>query len=320
MKTDRDSRTHAGCAWSCDLSSDAIKKASGETCVSSVFDPTSENEFYNWRASQEPKRIVLVDRRQRLRRGEEGQRRTALQGYKKVEKSKMPPKNRKRGGSGKSKTTEPAAKSAKRELDDSTEHVTIESLTAGRKTTVTSSGEEKGNIEAHSFWLMKSEPESRIENGVDVKFGVEDLKAQQSQTACWDGVRNYQARNFMRDMKVGQLAFFYHSNCKEPGIAAIVKIVKESYVDHTQFDKKDPHYDPRSSKQNPKWFMVDVQFVRMMKRFISLAEMKRYHQEHKTKEGPLKNMALFTRARLSVQPVAKEEFDFVLSLEDKKPV
>ncbi|XP_059495135.1 thymocyte nuclear protein 1 isoform X6 [Stegostoma tigrinum] len=129
-----------------------------------------------------------------------------------------------------------------------------------------------------------------------------------------------QARNFMRDMKLEQLAFFYHSNCKEPGIAALIKIVKESYVDHTQFDKKDPHYDPRSSKQNPKWFMVDVQFVRMMKRYISLAELKRYHQEHKTKDGPLKNMALFTRARLSVQPVTKEEFDFVLSLEDQKPV
>ncbi|XP_072342750.1 thymocyte nuclear protein 1 isoform X2 [Scyliorhinus torazame] len=232
----------------------------------------------------------------------------------------MPPRNLKRGGSGKPKTTEPAAKSAKKELDDSTELVAIECLATGRRTTVRPPGEEKGNKEANSFWLMKSEPESRFENGVDMKFGVEDLKVQHNQTACWDGVRNYQARNFMRDMKVGQLAFFYHSNCKEPGIAAVVKIVKESYVDHTQFDKKDPHYDPRSSKENPKWFMVDVQFVRMMKRFISLAEMKQYHQEHKTKEGPLKNMALFTRARLSVQPLAKEEFDFVLSLEDKKPI
>ncbi|XP_059495134.1 thymocyte nuclear protein 1 isoform X5 [Stegostoma tigrinum] len=164
--------------------------------------------------------------------------------------------------------------------------------------------------------LQKTKNVVEMEN----QFGVEDLKAQQNQTACWDGVRNYQARNFMRDMKLEQLAFFYHSNCKEPGIAALIKIVKESYVDHTQFDKKDPHYDPRSSKQNPKWFMVDVQFVRMMKRYISLAELKRYHQEHKTKDGPLKNMALFTRARLSVQPVTKEEFDFVLSLEDQKPV
>uniref|UniRef100_UPI00398E659E thymocyte nuclear protein 1 n=1 Tax=Pristiophorus japonicus TaxID=55135 RepID=UPI00398E659E len=232
----------------------------------------------------------------------------------------MPPKSNKRGRSGKSKTAEPAAKFVKKEPDDSTEQPTVESSTTGRGTTAKSSGEDNGNKETHSFWLMKSEPESRIENGVDMKFGVEDLKAQPNQTACWDGVRNYQARNFMRDMKVGQLAFFYHSNCKEPGIAAVVKIVKEAYVDHTQFDKKDPHHDPRSSKQNPKWFMVDVQFVRIMKRFISLAEMKKYHQEHKTNEGSLKNMALFTRARLSVQPLTKEEFDFVLSLEDQKPV
>ncbi|XP_017566554.1 thymocyte nuclear protein 1 [Pygocentrus nattereri] len=168
----------------------------------------------------------------------------------------------------------------------------------------------------YSHWLMKSEPESRIENGVDVKFGIEDLKALPNQTSCWDGVRNYQARNFMRDMKVGQQAFFYHSNCKEPGIAGIIKIVKEAYVDHTQFDKKDVHYDPSSKPDNPKWSMVDVKFERMTKRFIPLAELKKYHLQHKSKGGPLSNMALFTRARLSVQPLTTEEFDFVLSLED----
>ncbi|XP_051717572.1 thymocyte nuclear protein 1 [Ctenopharyngodon idella] len=173
---------------------------------------------------------------------------------------------------------------------------------------------------SYSHWLMKSEPESRIENGVDVKFGIEDLKALPNQTGCWDGVRNYQARNFMRDMKVGQQAFFYHSNCKEPGIAGLMKIVKESYVDHTQFDKKDAHYDPSSKADNPKWSMVDVQFERMAKRFISLAELKKYHLQHKAKGGPLKDMALFTRARLSVQPLTAEEFDFVLSLENEDPI
>nr|KAF6312306.1 thymocyte nuclear protein 1 [Pipistrellus kuhlii] len=75
-----------------------------------------------------------------------------------------------------------------------------------------------------SYWLMKSEPESRLEKGVDVKFSIEDLKAEPKQTACWDGVRNYQARNFLRAMKLGQEAFFYHSNCKEPGIAGLVKV------------------------------------------------------------------------------------------------
>ncbi|XP_074833063.1 thymocyte nuclear protein 1 [Carettochelys insculpta] len=175
----------------------------------------------------------------------------------------------------------------------------------------------QGSKQAYSHWLMKSEPESRFEKGVDVKFGIEDLKAQPYQTACWDGVRNYQARNFMRDMQVGQEAFFYHSNCKEPGIAGIIKIVKEAYPDHTQFDKKSPHYDSSSTKENPKWSMVDVQFERMMKRFIPLSELKAHHQAHRAAGGPLKDMMLFTRQRLSVQPLTHEEFEFVLSLEEK---
>ncbi|XP_058490432.1 thymocyte nuclear protein 1 [Solea solea] len=172
----------------------------------------------------------------------------------------------------------------------------------------------------HCHWLMKSEPESRFENGIDVKFGIEDLKKLPDQTGCWDGVRNYQARNFMRQMKEGQLAFFYHSNCKEPGIAGLMKIVKESYVDHTQFDRKDVHYDASSKPENPKWSMVDVQYQRTMTRYIPLSELKKYHLQHRDKGGPLKDMALFTRARLSVQPLTTEEFDFVLSLEDKEPL
>lgn len=172
----------------------------------------------------------------------------------------------------------------------------------------------------YSRWLMKSEPESRFENGVDMKFGIEDLKALPNQTSCWDGVRNYQARNFMRQMKEGQLAFFYHSNCKEPGIAGVMKIVKEGYVDHTQFDKKDAHFDASSKPDNPKWSMVDVQYQRMTRRFLPLSELKKHHLQHRAKGGPLKDMALFTRARLSVQPLTTEEFDFVLSLEDKKPL
>ncbi|XP_053547493.1 thymocyte nuclear protein 1 isoform X2 [Bombina bombina] len=170
----------------------------------------------------------------------------------------------------------------------------------------------------YAHWLMKSEPESRIEKGVEMKFGIEDLKGQPDQRACWDGVRNYQARNFMKSMKIGQEAFFYHSNCKEPGIAGIVKIVKEAYVDHTQFDKTNPHYDASSSKEKPRWFMVDVQFVRMMKRYIPLSELKQLHQKHKGSGGALKNIGLFTRARLSVQPLTQEEFDYILSLEDQK--
>ena len=99
-----------------------------------------------------------------------------------------------------------------------------------------------------THWLIKSEPDSRMENGVEMKFSFDDLKAEPDSTACWDGVRNYSARNNMRAMKEGQQAFFYHSNTKPPGIVGIVDIVKEAYVDHTQFDRKDPHYDAASRK------------------------------------------------------------------------
>ena len=108
----------------------------------------------------------------------------------------------------------------------------------------------------------------------------------------------------------------FSSNCKPPGIAAIVEIVKAGYPDDTQFDKKSNHYDPKSSKENPRWYMVDVKFERMLKRFISLAELKKLHLQHKTSGGALKSVALFTKARLSVQPLTKEEFEFILSLED----
>lgn len=181
-------------------------------------------------------------------------------------------------------------------------------------------GTKNGAKSSINYWLMKSEPESRLHRGVDMKFSIEDLKAQPQQTACWDGVRNYQARNFMRAMKVEEKAFFYHSNCKQPGIVGLMKIVKEAYPDHTQFERHNPHYDPSSSAENPKWSMVDVQYVRMMKRFISLAELKTCHRAHKVTGGPLQSMTLFNRQRLSVQPVTQEEFDFIMSLEEKEPV
>ncbi|MEQ2262536.1 Thymocyte nuclear protein 1 [Xenotaenia resolanae] len=224
----------------------------------------------------------------------------------------MPPKK-------KARVSKTSAKSGK--IDD------IErTSSAGRKRKAaapvekTGEGSQSAGSAIFTCWLMKSEPESRFENGIDVKFGIEDLKALPDQTGCWDGVRNYQARNFMRQMKEGQQAFFYHSNCKEPGIAGIMRIVKEAYVDHTQFDKKDVHYDASSKPDNPKWSMVDVQFQRMMKRFLPLSELKKYHLQHGANGGPLKDMALFTRARLSVQPLTAEEFDFILSLEDKEPL
>jgi predicted RNA-binding protein with PUA-like domain len=151
-----------------------------------------------------------------------------------------------------------------------------------------------------NYWLMKSEP--------DV-FGIEDLVKRPDKTEPWDGVRNYQARNMMRDdMKKGDLAFLYHSNCKEPGIAGIMKIVREGYPDHTAFDAKEKYFDPKSDPDNPRWYMVDVRHVRTLKRIITLTELKTHDE--------LSGLPLVRRGnRLSVMPIIKTHWDFILSLE-----
>jgi predicted RNA-binding protein with PUA-like domain len=144
-----------------------------------------------------------------------------------------------------------------------------------------------------NYWLMKSEPEC---------FGIADLKMRSKQTEPWDGVRNYQARNMMRDeMKVGDLAFFYHSNCKIPGIIGITKIVKSAYPDHTQFDPENHHYDPKSNLENPRWVMVDVKFEKQFKTVISLDSLR---ENPKLVEMPL----LRKGNRLSITPVSKHQW------------
>lgn len=158
------------------------------------------------------------------------------------------------------------------------------------------------------FFLIKSEPESRFENGVDMKFSIDDLAKCKNQTEHWDGVRNYAARNIMRDeMKLNDQAFFYHSNCKQPGIVGIVDVVRESYADFTAFDPKDPHYDARSTPQKPLWFMVDVKLREKFPRIVTLEELKK----HKSR---LADMDLFKTSRLSVQRVPKHCFEFICDL------
>ena len=151
------------------------------------------------------------------------------------------------------------------------------------------------------YWLMKSEPD---------EFGIDDLAREKGKRAHWDGVRNYQARNFMRDMKVGDQAFFYHSSCPQPGVAGIVKVVRAAYPDHTAFDPNDKHYDPKSDPDEPRWFMVDVALVRKFARIIPLSALR----EHS--EKALKDMVLLRRGnRLSVMPVTKKHWDRILKLE-----
>jgi len=153
-----------------------------------------------------------------------------------------------------------------------------------------------------AYWLMKSEP--------DV-FGIEHLKALPNQTDHWDGVRNYQARNMMRDeMKVGDQVFFYHSNCKPPAIVGIMEVTKEGYPDYTAFDPDQKYYDPKSDPDKPRWYMVDVKHVRDLKREIPLDELKTYPE--------LSEMRLVQKGnRLSIMPVTEDEWNFILSIEDQ---
>ena len=143
-----------------------------------------------------------------------------------------------------------------------------------------------------NYWLMKSEP--------DV-YGIDRMK--EDRRTCWDGIRNYQARNFMRDeMKKGDLVLFYHSNAKPPGAVGVVEVCsKEAYPDHTQFDETDKHYDPKSDPDKPRWFMVDVKYRFKFKREVTLAEIR--------EEKALADMRLIQRGnRLSITPVTEKEF------------
>lgn len=150
-----------------------------------------------------------------------------------------------------------------------------------------------------AYWLMKSEPDT---------FSLEDLRNRPDSTEHWDGVRNYQARNMMRDqMRRGDKVFFYHSSCPVPGIAGIATVVRESYPDGSAQNPESRYYDPKASIEDPRWFMVDVKFERKFKRFIPLSELKA--------EPALGEMALLKKgSRLSIMPVSKEEWQQILSM------
>jgi predicted RNA-binding protein with PUA-like domain len=145
------------------------------------------------------------------------------------------------------------------------------------------------------YWLMKSEPSG---------FSINDLAATSGKTTAWSGVRNYQARNFMRDqMRVGDKAFFYHSNCEEPGIAGIAEVCKLAYPDATQYDRKSKYYDPKATAQNPRWFNVDVRLVRKT-RLASIKELRRHRE--------LANMRVLQKGnRLSITPVDPREWELI---------
>lgn len=153
----------------------------------------------------------------------------------------------------------------------------------------------------NKFWLIKSEPS---------EFSIDDLEKSKNQTTNWEGVRNYQARNFIRDeMKNGDKVLFYHSSTEPNAIVGICEVVKEAYPDHTQFDSKNVHYDPKADKKNPTWFMVDIKLVRKFKKPVTLEEIK-VNQK-------LAKMRLVQRGnRLSVMPVTKDEHEEILKIDN----
>ncbi|MEP7272181.1 MAG: EVE domain-containing protein [Acidobacteriota bacterium] len=148
------------------------------------------------------------------------------------------------------------------------------------------------------YWLMKTEPNS---------FSIDDLERAGGKTTSWDGVRNYQARNFMRKMRVGDEVLFYHSNADPPAVVGIVRVVKEAYPDHTAFDPSDKHYDPGSKPDHPRWDMVDIRFKRKFRRRLSLPELRE-------QPGLLRMELLRKGSRLSVQPVLADEWKIILKL------
>ncbi|KAI1057517.1 hypothetical protein LB505_010423 [Fusarium chuoi] len=166
------------------------------------------------------------------------------------------------------------------------------------------------------YWLMKAEPETRIENGVDVKFSIDDLKAK-TEPEGWDGIRAYAARNNMRNMNAGDLAFFYASNCKEPGIVGVMEIVKEFSEDSKSpipANPCAPYYDPKSTKEKPIWDLVHVEFRKKFAVPIGLKELRELGKPG----GPLEMMQLLKQSRLSVSKVSGEEWRFLCELADEK--
>ncbi|EJT75641.1 thymocyte nuclear protein 1 [Gaeumannomyces tritici R3-111a-1] len=167
--------------------------------------------------------------------------------------------------------------------------------------------------EERRYWLMKAEPETRLENGHDVSFSIDDL-ASKTVPEPWDGIRNYVARNNLRAMKKGDLAFFYHSNCKEPGIVGTMEVAQEHSPDLTAHDPKAPYYDKSSKPSDPKWSVVHVVFRSKFASSITLKELREMGGPGK----PLQNMQMLKQTRLSVSNVSQEEWDHLMSVAVEK--
>ncbi|MBJ6727782.1 EVE domain-containing protein [Geomesophilobacter sediminis] len=154
-----------------------------------------------------------------------------------------------------------------------------------------------------AYWLFKTEPSA---------FSLEDLKSRPNQTEHWDGVRNYQARNFLRDaVALGDLVFIYHSNIAQPAVVGIAEVVRAGYPDHTALNPQGDHFDPKATPQNPIWYMVDVRYRQALATPVTLEQIKQIPQ--------LSDMPLVKRSRLSIQPVTPQQWETILRLGSPVP-
>ncbi|KAF9782976.1 DUF55-domain-containing protein [Thelephora terrestris] len=170
-------------------------------------------------------------------------------------------------------------------------------------------------------WLMKAEPDSRVVKNQDVKFSVDDFE--RVGITPWEGVRNHEAKNLMMQMRIGDRVLFYHSNCKNPGVAAFAEVVKEGYPDYTAWDQSHPYFDTKTKKDSPTWYMVEVEFKSRASHFVPLSVLKGIPAgnvpEYLTTEDveAIKGMALINRGRLSVQRVEEEAWDAVRKMAER---
>ncbi|KAL9016155.1 MAG: hypothetical protein Q9185_006487 [Variospora sp. 1 TL-2023] len=192
----------------------------------------------------------------------------------------------------------PTAKATQRRRSSSSSEVASPALDTNDDVSESDMPEDDDSDEP-SYWLMKAEPNSRFEKGKDVKFSIDDLM-NATEPEAWDGVRN----------TAGDMAFFYHSNCKRPGIVGTMQIVREHSVDETAFDPEHPYYDPKSTREKPKWCVVHVEFRNKFPEMVALNELRKYAKPG----GALENLQTLKMSRLSVSRVTKREWDFIYSL------
>ncbi|KAG9236030.1 PUA-like domain-containing protein [Amylocarpus encephaloides] len=236
-------------------------------------------------------------------------RRTSTQEVKKEAQMEAPAPAAKKSKKARSSGGERVDEPSKEEEEEATKSKSTEAtnITKAQTSAPTTNGDVSTPGE-RQYWLMKAEPESRMEKGHDIKFSIDDLAAK-TEPEPWDGIRNFAARNNLRAMKKGDMAFFYHSSCKVPAIVGTMDIVQEHTPDLSAHNPHLPYHDPKSTPDNPKWSVVHVTFRQKLKIPITLKELKEWQG---VKGHPLENMQMLRLARMSVSKVERGEWEFLV--------